>query len=217
MLSLFHRFCDQRKSADSNTEKRYASKVTVVKFTKFMLVKCCITAQSYFFPHQNQLSAWTLHHFVVLRNSARVFSTSESVRMMLRYDWKNDIWKTINAGAKGKKNAHPQLSLNRYCTLWCPHLRSAPAPSVRKPEPTEDYMPKWEWVCVLWSRGKPQSWAPRPYQLGDHGGPQGGEVLRGHAQQQHSEEQENLSMKDGHLGQTQALHQTLWTERTSLL
>lgn len=103
MLSLFHRFCDQRKLADSNTEKRHASKVTVVKFTKFMLVKCCITAESYFSPHQNQRSAWTLHHFIVLRNSARVFSTSESVRIMLRYNWKTIFEKPSTLELKGKK------------------------------------------------------------------------------------------------------------------
>lgn len=54
------------------------------------------------------------------------------------------------------------------------------------------------------------------HQFGDHGGPQWGEVLRWHAQQQHSEEQEHLSMEDGHLRQTQALHQTLWTHKQTI-
>lgn len=53
----------------------------------------------------------------------------------------------------------------------------------------------------------------RSHQFSDHGGPQRGEMLRWHAQQQHSEEQEHLSVEDGHLRQTQTLHQTLWAQR----
>lgn len=52
----------------------------------------------------------------------------------------------------------------------------------------------------------------RSHQFSDHGGPQRGEMLRWHAQQQHSEEQEHLSVEDGHLRQTQTLHQTLWAQ-----
>lgn len=50
----------------------------------------------------------------------------------------------------------------------------------------------------------------RLYQFSDHGGPQRGEMLRWHAQQQHSEEEEDLGVEDGHLRQTQTLHQALW-------
>ncbi|KAK0145893.1 hypothetical protein N1851_015177 [Merluccius polli] len=60
----------------------------------------------------------------------------------------------------------------------------------------------------------PQAWLQGEAPLGDHGGPQRGEVLGGHPQQQHPEEQEDLRVEDGHLGQPQALHQPLCTRKT---
>lgn len=50
----------------------------------------------------------------------------------------------------------------------------------------------------VWGRQSPRV----SHQLRDHGRPQGSQVLRGHAQQEHPEEQEDLSVQDGHLWQT---------------
>lgn len=110
--------------------------------------------------------------------------------------------------------------MNSSCTWICPHLPLAPAPSEETLGPADECMSKYVWECMSKTdectvsdhRERKRACS---HQFSDHGGPQWGEVLGWHAQQQHSEEQEHLSVEDGHLGQTQTLHQTLWTHRQS--